>query len=200
MNDLEIVESFERDKVVKIISSVLEKVSQAEEISRESLYNDLKDLQGIVHDARKEFSVARPSDIQDKHIPSATDELDAIVKATEEATSTIMDSCEILEQEAEKEGGPSADVLNDEVTKIYEACSFQDLTGQRVSKIIKSLATIDEKVSKIVNILGSRLTTMDVPDEEDDAPVGDAALMNGPQMPDKAISQEDIDKLLAEFD
>jgi chemotaxis protein CheZ len=199
MNDLENAESFERDKVVRIISSVLEKVSHAEEISRESLYNDLKDLQGIVHDARKELSVARPGDIQDKHIPSATDELDAIVKSTEEATSAIMDSCEVLEQEADKEGGPSAGVLNEEVTKIYEACSFQDLTGQRVTKIINSLVTIDEKVSKIVNILGSRLPGMDAPDEED-APVGDAALMNGPQTPDKAISQEDIDKLLAEFD
>jgi chemotaxis protein CheZ len=199
MNDLENAESFERDKVVRIISSVLEKVSHAEEISRESLYNDLKDLQGIVHDARKELSVARPGDIQDKHIPSATDELDAIVKSTEEATSAIMDSCEVLEQEADKEGGPSAGVLNEEVTKIYEACSFQDLTGQRVTKIINSLVTIDEKVSKIVNILGSRLPGMDAPDEED-VPVGDAALMNGPQTPDKAISQEDIDKLLAEFD
>jgi|MDTB01.2.fsa_nt_gb chemotaxis protein CheZ len=200
MNDLELAESFERDKVVRIISSVLEKVSHAEEISRESLYNDLKDLQGIVHDARNELSVARPGDIQDKHIPSATDELDAIVKSTEEATSTIMDSCEVLEKEAEKEGGPSADVLNDEVTKIYEACSFQDLTGQRVSKIIKSLATIDEKVSKIVNILGSRLPAMDAPAAEEEGPIGDEALMNGPQTPDKAISQEDIDKLLAEFD
>ena len=198
MNEMDTKDQYGRDKVVKIISSVLDKVSEAEEISRESLYNDLKDLQVIIDEARKEISFTRPSDIQDKHIPSATDELDAIVKATEEATSSIMDSCEILEQEADKEGGPSAYVLTEEVTKIYEACSFQDLTGQRVSKIIKSLVTIDDKVSKMIEVLGSRLPGLDLPEE--DEPQGDEALMNGPQMPDQAISQEEIDKLLADFD
>ena len=112
---------FGRDKVVKIISSVLDRVSEAEEISRESLYNDLRDLKTIIDEARKEISFTRPTDIQDKHVPSAKDELDAIVKATEEATSSIMDSCEILEQESDKEGGPSAYVVTEEVTKIYEA-------------------------------------------------------------------------------
>lgn len=198
MNEMDTKDQYGRDKVVKIISSVLDKVSEAEEISRESLYNDLKDLQVIIDEARKEISFTRPSDIQDKHIPSATDELDAIVKATEEATSSIMDSCEILEQEADKEGGPSAYVLTEEVTKIYEACSFQDLTGQRVSKIIKSLVTIDDKVSKMIEVLGSRLPGLDLPEEEEEQ--GDEALMNGPQMPDQAISQEEIDKLLADFD
>ena len=50
----------------------------------------------------------------------------------------------------------------------------------------------------MIDILGSRLPGMDVPEEEE--ATGDAALMNGPQAPDKAISQDDIDKLLAEFD
>ena len=198
MNDAANASGFGRDKVVKIISSVLSRVSEAEEISREGLYKDLKDLQDIINDARKEISFARPSDIQDKHIPTATDELEMIVKSTEEATSAIMDSCEILEQEAEKEAGPSAYVVNEEVTKIYEACSFQDLTGQRVSKVINSLITIESKVGKMIEILGSRLPGIDAPEEEE--PQGDEALMNGPQMPDKAISQDDIDKLLAEFD
>ncbi len=198
MNDAANASGFGRDKVVKIISSVLSRVSEAEEISRESLYKDLKDLQDIINDARKEISFARPSDIQDKHIPTATDELEMIVKSTEEATSAIMDSCEILEQEAEKEGGPSGYVVSEEVTKIYEACSFQDLTGQRVSKVINSLITIEGKVAKMIEILGSRIPGIDAPEEEE--PQGDAALMNGPQMPDKAISQDDIDKLLAEFD
>ena len=67
-----------------------------------------------------------------------------------------------------------------------------------MTKVISSLVTIEEKVSKMIDILGSRLPGMDVPEEEE--ATGDAALMNGPQAPDKAISQDDIDKLLAEFD
>lgn len=193
----EVDNTYERDKVVKIISTVLDKVSVAEEISRESLYNDLKGLQDIIDDARKDLSFARPADIQDKHIPSATDELDAIIKATEEATSSIMDSCELLEQEAEKDDGPSAQVITDEVTKIYEACSFQDLTGQRVSKVVKSLMAIEQKVTAMIDVFGNQLPGIE---EQEEEPTGDEALMNGPQSADKAISQDDIDKLLAEFD
>ena len=196
MNDPASANGFGRDKVVKIISSVLSKVSEAEEISRESLYKDLKDLQDIIHDARKEISFARPSDIQDKHIPTATDELDLIVKSTEEATSSIMDSCEILEQEADKEGGPSAFVVSEEVTKIYEACSFQDITGQRITKVIKALQEIDIKISAL---LGETTLTaeMSQPQQADiDKP---ETLLNGPQMSDQAITQDDIDALLASF-
>lgn len=191
-----------RDQVVKIINSVLNKVEHAHaEDARDMMYIELKALQKIIEDARKEVGVTKPADIKDKHIPTATDELDAVVAATAEATGTIMDCCDVIQQKAGEIGGDNGAALEGEVTKIYEACSFQDITGQRITKVVTTLKTIEGKVEKLLSVIGDKMPGMDHGSaEEETGKTGDAALLNGPQMPDKAITQADIDKLLSEFD
>jgi chemotaxis protein CheZ len=138
-------------------------------------------------------------DISGTHIPIATDELDAVVAATEAATGTIMDSCDAVTEYAENLDSAHKDFLVSEVTKILEACSFQDITGQRITKVVKSLKAIDEKVTLLMDVLKDKLPTSVEPETVEDTRTGDARLLNGPQMPDKAISQADIDKLLEDL-
>ena len=180
----------ERDKVVKIINSVIEKVQKVDDGTRTSLYHEIKSLH--------EISFARPADISGKHIPNATDELDAVVTATAEATSTIMDSCEIMQSHFSKLDPAVSEEFEREVMKIYEACSFQDITGQRITKVVKTLRDIDEKVTKILGLFGDKL--LQSSGEAEDTRQGDAVLLNGPQLPGQGVTQADIDKLLAEFD
>ena len=186
--------SYERDQVVQIINSVVSKVEASEQISREMIYKEISDLKKIIEEARAEMGASRAGDINNKHIPTATDELDAVVEATAEATGDIMDSCEAIEKVLES--SPS-DEISDAVTKIYEACSFQDITGQRITNVVSTLKKIEDKVGKILDVLGINDNEHE---EDDDADGEDEQLMNGPQMPDKAITQEDIDKLLEDFD
>lgn len=187
-----------RDKVVEIISSVIKKVEEKGELSREAIYGELKDLHNLIEQTRKDISETRMNEIAGKHIPSATDELDAVVAATEVATSSIMDCCDVIAGQAAALPAEASQVLTDQVTKILEACSFQDITGQRITKVVKSLKTIDEKVSSLLNILEEKIPGLPTR-IDDDGREGDARLLNGPQLPDKAISQEDIDKLLADL-
>jgi chemotaxis protein CheZ len=84
------------------------------------------------------------------------------------------------------------------VTKILEACSFQDITGQRINKVVKSIKQIDEKISRLMGVLEEKIPGLPSTVLQDTRQ-GDAKLLNGPQMPDKAISQDDIDKLLADL-
>ncbi len=142
-----------RDKVVEIISSVIRKVEEAGDTSREAIYNELKDLRNLIEETRRDISSARMGDIGGKHIPTATDELDAVVMATEVATESIMDACDVLGAHSGKLSPDDSQVVMTEVTKILEACTFQDITGQRITKVVKSLKTIDEKVSRLVAIL-----------------------------------------------
>jgi len=193
-------DSYGRDQVVKIINSVLSKVEHPAEDDRLVMYQELKELKRIIEEARAEIGMGRAQDINDKHIPTATDELDAVVAATAEATGAIMDACEVIEGKASDMGGDVGDSLSNEVTKIYEACSFQDITGQRIKKVVSTLRTIEEKVSKLILALSENFSGEDSRGEEDDTRSIEERLLNGPQMPDKAISQEDIDKLLSEFD
>lgn len=202
MSETEKDSAYGRDQVVKIINSVISKVGHNDDSSREAVFQELKELQKIIEDARKEIGSSQPSDIKDKHIPTATDELDAVVEATAEATGKIMDSCEAVQDIASAVGGDHENALGAEVIKIFEACSFQDITGQRITKVVTTLKVIEGKVDKLVAVLGSGLQGMESSESSDDDEerTGDEALLNGPQMSDQAISQEEIDRLLEEFD
>ena len=80
-------------------------------------------------------------------------------------------------------------------TPIYEACSFQDITGQRISKVVATLKAIDAKVAHIVAAFTPELDDADALPEMP----ADAELLNGPQLPVHAMDQSDIDRLLADF-
>lgn len=185
-----------KDRIVAIISSVVNKVGQDDKVSLTAIMTELRDLLLVIEETRQDLGMVRPTGITGEDIPCATDELDAIVVATSEATGTIMDCCDVIQEKAGEVGGENADAITAEVMKIFEACSFQDITGQRVSKVVKTFRDIEEKIDKLVTVLGVK--TSDILPEE--TRTGDEALMNGPQLANEAISQDDIDKLLAELD
>lgn len=93
-----------RDKVVQIINSVIEKVEAAEDVSREHIYQELRALHDLIEQTRREISATQTGEISGHHIATATDELDAVVAATEVATTTIMDSCDAIMDYAGKLG------------------------------------------------------------------------------------------------
>lgn len=191
-------ETLERGQVVDIINSVIEKVQTSNSISKSALFRELNTLRDVIEATRREISSARPGDIQAKHIPCATDELDAIVDATEEATGAIMDSCEAIQSRTGKMDAETSAAVETAVLRIFEACSFQDITGQRISKVVKTLKQIEEKVSAILGVMESRVPGIGA-SAETPAPEEKTGLLNGPQLPDRAASQIDIDRILAEF-
>jgi chemotaxis protein CheZ len=165
------------------------------------LYDELGALARYIQQARSEIAAVRPAEIGSKHIPSATDELDAVVGATERATGQIMDACETIETISGKLAGEVSTALVDAVTSIYEACSFQDITGQRITKVVKTLKHIEEQVSKLLDAFGEELAKTQQPaDSEGPAVLSDADLLNGPQLPGRGVDQAEIDRLLASFD
>lgn len=162
-----------------------------------ALLAEVESLGRVIANAKAEIAALQVDDITADHIPFATDELDAIVSHTAAATNQILESCETLDAVAETLDGALAAKLQDATTHIYEACSFQDITGQRISKVVGTLKAIESKVAQIVAAFSHR----DGPrDSAEIAVEGEAALLNGPQLPAVAMMQTDIDRLLASFD
>ncbi|MGJ5044878.1 MULTISPECIES: protein phosphatase CheZ [unclassified Bradyrhizobium] len=130
-----------------------------------------------------------------------TDTLDAIVENTETAGNAILESMEAIGASVaklQKVKDPTAATVCDEIVdstnKVFEACAFQDLTGQRITRVVKSLQFMEDHINKLVRIWGkeelARLATeLAAPSAPD--------LMEGPKRPGVAISQDDIDKLFA---
>ena len=186
---------YDRSKVVNIVNSVIAKMGQSTDANQEAVVKELRGVLEIIDAVRADIAGIRPQDVNNKHVPGATDELDAVVLATKTATDSIMSSCEAMEKAAAGKTDPLAQAVTDEVTKIYEACSFQDITGQRIKKVTSVLREIQDKVQNLLSVVGHTDETV-----TQDNRSADAKLMNGPQMPGNAISQDDIDKLLASFD
>ena len=167
------------------------------------LYKELEALGEFIKSAKAEIADLKPEQISDEHIPVATDELDAIVAATEEATGNILDNVEVIEGLAGEMPEAIGTQVTDSITKIYEACNFQDITGQRISKVVGTLKAIEDKIEALVTALGGERDRSGKPDTKAAEPKApseineDADLLNGPQMPGEGISQDDIDALLA---
>ena len=68
------------------------------------------------------------------------------------------------------------------------------------TKVVKTLQKIDEQVGHIIETLGGSEASEVQQNNGTTENKDDETLVNGPQMPDEAISQSDIDKILPEFD
>lgn len=198
------------DEIRGIVESVLSTVSGDISVGDLKVYHELAALAHFIDSAKAEIASVRPDSITDHDIPLATDELDAVVGATEDATGTILDACEALETLGGTLDPAVAAQISDAVTKIYEACNFQDVTGQRITKVVKTLQHIEARVGDLLGAFGQAADNAGVkrPPAVIDEPAAPAAaetvtdekLLNGPQLPDDAKKQAEIDAILASFD
>jgi len=188
------------EMVAEVVRSVLTTM-RGDLVSGEvSLLSEVEALGRTIASAKAEIAALRVDDITASHIPFATDELDAIVAHTASATHAILASCETLDAVSAATSGAMAAKLTDATTRIYEACSFQDITGQRITKVVTTLKTIEAKVANIIAAFGERTDPLAATLPAASSGATEASLLNGPQLPTAAMDQSDIDRLLASFD
>ena len=134
---------------------------------------------------------------------SMSDQLDEIITSTDAASNTILESGEVIadlgaklgeELSEEKRSELSADVVA-RALDIMEACSFQDLTGQRATKILRSLRFVEERVSAMVEVCGTEIISQLSEEIVADQDPPEDVEMHGPALAGEAISQAEIDAL-----
>ena len=192
------------DEITSVVESILTSMSGDISSSDFKLYHELEVLALYIDNAKMEIASLRPDEIQQEHIPSATDELDAIVAHTEEATGTILDAAEKLEELAASSDKKTAETITEAVTSIYEACNFQDITGQRITKVVKTLKHIEQKVDALISAFGEQVNDGLEEEKKADGETKkkseerseDEVLMHGPQLEENAQSQKEIDAIL----
>jgi chemotaxis protein CheZ len=183
------------------------------------VYVQLQRLADFIAKTRQELATLRPDEVKQDFIPKATDELDAIVAATAAATNKIMDAADVIMGVAGRLTGEDADKAVTAVTSIYEACTFQDITGQRVTKVVNMLKVIEERIDKMVAALGesdspeaanagSQAAAASADDiaakmtgesakVDPKGPAGSA--LEGPALPGRGSTQAEIDAILSEM-
>jgi chemotaxis protein CheZ len=170
----------------------------------DQLRDELGALFRYMQRVRQEIAaIDRPAD-QDHGFESMGDQMDAIVKATESATNTIMEAMESAEEAngklREQITDPAQVELLDQITtnanQVFEACSFQDITGQRVNKVAKSITYVEARVNALIDLFGAeQMAEVEVEEPPDQEKTADEKLMSGPQSDGQGLSQDDIDQL-----
>ncbi len=159
-----------------------------------ALHQDCQDLAHFIVTARTEIAEIRPNDLKQQKLPRAGKELDAIVEATENATNQIMAATETIMSAKVTE----PDVVNDACMEIFEACSFQDITGQRISKVVHTLEYIEDYLTRLTTAWGHE---GDKDAAEETAPVDpddEAHLLDGPALDGEGVDQDYIDGMFDE--
>jgi len=85
---------------------------------------------------------------------------------------------------------------------VFQACSFQDLTGQRITRLVKSLAFIEERINAMIRVWGRDEISkvIDEVKQVEQEKTADEMLLHGPQSESRAIQQDDVDKLFSQND
>jgi chemotaxis protein CheZ len=207
------------DDILREIAELRKLITPQKEISQEiveeyrrqfteayKLKVELDGIQEAIMRTKREIATLHVSGFKGEDMTRVTDELDAVVGGTENATDQILAAAEAIDDKAANliarlkgDNAALAADIQDKVVQIFEACNFQDLTGQRITKVVNVLKFIEDRVIRMMEIWGGLETFQSIEADESLRRVGDAALLNGPALPeaDGVASQDDIDALFA---
>jgi chemotaxis protein CheZ len=163
-----------------------------------AIYREMREIAGYIERMKGEIGALEADEIKQNRIPAAGEELDAIVKSTESATNTIMECAEALIAADPSDIRAYQALVQEKVVLIFEACSFQDITGQRIAKVIETLQHIETRVSRFASAV-SAPTVAGVANEQESAREErrKRLMLHGPQLGGKGIDQSAVDTLFA---
>ena len=147
--------------------------------------------------ARCHIARLRDPEVCDEALPKANEDMNETLRMTEEATNTIMSAAEEMMALDFSDPEVAETQVMDGCIRIIEACSFQDITGQRISNVMKTLNIVESRLAHIEDAWGDIDRAFS--DEEVSAvekKVGDEALLNGPSLPGEGLEQEEADRLM----
>ncbi|MEA3028485.1 MAG: chemotaxis protein CheZ [Alphaproteobacteria bacterium] len=175
--------------------------ARAQIAEAEAYQHELGLIYAAVERTRHEMSAPGADAPGSGRTARACRELAAIVGGTERAAQSILQAAEDIDEAANTLSASArhghdqalAHDIRDRVVQIFEACNFQDLTGQRVAHVLATLKHVEEHIARLMTIWHrvERFT----PVVFDDDARGDQRLLNGPKLPEDRghSTQHDID-------
>jgi chemotaxis protein CheZ len=171
----------------------------------QKLKNELVIIHAAIARTKQEIATLHATGFHGEQASRMTHELDAVVTGTEQATQTILNMVEDIDQFATTmiDGSAAQDnvalgkAIQDRVVRVFEACNFQDITGQRISKVVNTWKFIEGHIGAMMEIWGGIDAFKDFMPEAPAEREGDDALLNGPKLDNDGghASQDDIDAL-----
>jgi chemotaxis protein CheZ len=168
---------------------------------------ELEIISTAIARTKTEIATLHVTGFEGPEMARVSHELDAVVDGTEQATQQILGAAEFIDQSAntlaasvrgEQDRMLAADI-QEHVIRIFEACNFQDLTGQRISKVVATLKFIETHIARMIEIWGGLDAFAQVTPEAMATRAGARSLLNGPRLAGEPghAGQDEIDALFA---
>jgi chemotaxis protein CheZ len=115
-----------------------------------------------IRKTKSEMVTLQDSGFDNAQVARIAPQLDAVVEGAEQATRRILMAAEEIDQKAHlllaavKNAHEQSLVqdIQDQVTHIFEACNFHDLTGQRINKVSATMRLIEDHITRMTEIWG----------------------------------------------
>lgn len=159
-----------------------------------SLVHELVEIADYIAGLREAIGLLRANELTRDRIPMVHEELGQVVTATAGATNTIMEAAEAilgLPDAGYREG------VEARIFTIFEACAFQDLTGQRIAKVAEAMSQLEGRLSRFAAAVKARDAGGIDPEESERRMRAELLMLNGPQADGPATPQDAIDALFA---
>lgn len=164
---------------------------------------ELDVIADAIRQTKNEITILQDRGFDGAGMARVASELDGVVVYTEQATQRILNAAEEIEQTAnmlsallqnKHQQGMAQDIA-DHVTRIFEACNFHDLTGQRLAKVATTMKLVEEHIARMMEIW--TVIAQFQADEIRAATVSANALMDSPKLVDQVSNstQAEIDAL-----
>ncbi|MDP4026215.1 protein phosphatase CheZ [Methylobacterium sp. NEAU 140] len=160
-----------------------------------ALVAELIEIADYITHMREAIAALRPNEMSRARIPMAHEELGSVVAATAGATNTIMEAAEAMLGLPDGPGYRAG--VEARINTIFEACAFQDITGQRIAKVVEALQLFEGRLGRFVGAVKARDAADIDPAEQARRDRAQDLLLNGPQAVTETPSQDDIDALFA---
>lgn len=184
---------------------------QAPKTGRAPETGELKNELDSIHDAvlrtKQEIATLMLTSFTNPEMGRVSQELHAVVDGSASATHRILQAGEEIEEAAKtlsaavksvQDQNLARDIL-DQVTHIFEACNFQDIAGQRISKVNNTLKFIEEHILRLMQVWGGIEQFAEVEPAARAEIKKYPRLVNGPALEGDpgGITQHEIDALFA---
>jgi chemotaxis regulatin CheY-phosphate phosphatase CheZ len=179
--------------------------------SLELIRRELSAVRSHIDHVKSEISTLTEEESSDNRFRRATAELYEIVTSTARATDDILSAAEAIKEISDKlppDYAAQRETIGKHCLNVFQACSFQDITGQRIAKVVKTLDYVEQRVSAMLAIgaeadqanVGQPIAAALAHTVAESGPITPKreaeTLLNGPQLPGKGLNQDAIDQLL----
>ncbi|UMY18916.1 chemotaxis protein [Methylobacterium organophilum] len=157
------------------------------------IVRELIEIADYIASLREAIALLKTNELTRDRLPMVHGELGEVVAATAGATNTIMEAAEAILALPESEDYRAE--VEARIFTIFEACTFQDITGQRIAKVAESMSLLEGRLARFAAVVRTRDAHDIEPEEAQRRERQESLLLNGPQLGGPATAQDAIDAL-----